>query len=330
MKRRVFVLAAAAWPTLGWIDPARAQSAKPAAKVMRVGFLRLTPAPPTPGANIKAFIDTMRELGWIEGRNIVYDYVSANGDEARLAEAAAALVARRPDVIHTTNNQQTQAALRTTRTVPIIFTSVSEPVEAGLVKSLQRPGGNVTGVSPFRGEVGARRVQLLKEVLPNITRLGLLVALAPGSSEEHRRIEQAAGSGVKIFSSVVKAPEELQGALTTLAAAKPEALLLVQDALFLARRKAIVEFATKHKIPVVGHYGPLADDGALMTYNSSLPDHHRRTAYMVDKVLRGANPADIPVEQPTQFELVINLRIAKALGITIPQSVLLQATRVIE
>jgi putative ABC transport system substrate-binding protein len=300
---------------------------------MRVGLLRLETPPPAagPGPLAKVFIDTMRELGWVEGRNIVYDFAYADGDAARLPETAAALVARRPDVIYTTNNQITQAAFRATRTIPIVFSTVSEPVEAGLVKSLARPGGNVTGISPFRGELGARRMQLLKEVLPNIVRVGVLVAPGgPGASQEQRQIEQAAGSGVKIFSAAVKAAQELQGALATLVAHKPEAVLLRSDAMFLAQRKVILEFAAKHRIPVVGHFGPLADDGALLSYNSSLPDHHRRTAHLVDKVLRGANPADLPVEQPTQFELVINLKTAKALGIMVPQSVLLQATRVIE
>lgn len=166
--RRALLIASAALFALGWSDLTRAQQAKPAAKVVRVGFLRLESFPAAPGANLKAFIDTLRELGWVEGRNVMYDYASADGNEARLPEAAAALVARRPDVIHTTNNQQTQAAFRATRTIPIIFSSVSEPVDAGLVKSLARPDGNVTGVSPFRGELGARRAQLLKEVLPNI------------------------------------------------------------------------------------------------------------------------------------------------------------------
>ena len=330
MNRRVFVVAAAAWSALVCIGNTHAQPAKASTKVMRVGLLQLGVASAVPGPNRKAFMDTMRELGWVDGRNIVYDYAHANGDETRLPEAAASLVARRPDVIYTTNNQITQAAFRATRTIPIVFSTVSEPVEGGLVKSLARPGGNVTGISPFRGELGARRMQLLKEVLPNISRLGVLVAPGPGSSQEHRQVEQAAGSGVKIFSAIAKTSQELHGALATLVAHKPEALLLVADALFLNGRKVILELAGKHRIPVIGHFSPLADDGALFSYNSSLPDHHRRTAYLVDKVLRGANPADIPVEQPTQFELVINLKTAKAFGITIPQSVLLQASRMIE
>lgn len=324
--RRKIVLAFVAAP----VAFARAQPAKPPAKPMRVGLLRVGPAPTNPGALHKILVETLRELGWVEGRNIVYDAVYADADEARLSEAAAMLVARRPDVIYVSNGPTARAAFGATRSIPIVFSSVPEPVQVGLVKSLAQPGGNVTGVATFGGELGARRMQLLKEALPRISRVGVLVTPSATTSNEQSFIERAAGAGVKVFAATVKAPSEFHDVFAALAANKAEALLVTQSALFNRERKAILQLAAKHRIPVVGFRSQQVDEGALMSYNSSLADHTRRAAHLVDKVLRGAKPADIPVEQPTQFELVINLKTAKALGITIPQSVLLQASRVIE
>lgn len=323
MNRRrsvLFALACAA------ATHARAQPAPAPAKMARVGLLRLYSATSTP-----IFIEAMRELGWVEGRNVVYDYADADGDPARLPQVAAALVARRPEVIHAANTQTTQAAFGATRTIPIVFSTVPNPIELGLVKTFARPGGNVTGVAPFSADLGTRRMQLLIEMLPRVSRVGLLVNATMSSSvQEEKAIKEAAGSRVKILPAAVKTAAELPGALSGLHAAKAEAILLTQNVLFLSGRKTILEFAAKYRIAVVGHYGDIADDGALMSYNSSLAEHQRRAAYLVDKVLRGAKPAELPVEQPTKFELVINMKAARALGITIPQSVLLQASRVIE
>ena len=314
---------AAAW--------ARAQPAKPAAKTMRVGLLRVLPLPATTtGPLHKTFVETLRELGWVEGRNIVYDPVDSGGDDSRLPEAAVALIARRPDVIYVTNGPTARAAFGATRTIPIVFHSVPDPVRVGLVKSLAQPGGNVTGVATFGGELGGRRMQLLKETLPRISRVGVLVSASATTSDEYSVIERAAGGGVKIFAATVKAPSDFNDVFAGLAANKAEALLVTQSAVFMRESKAILQLAAKHRIPVVGFRSEQAENGALMSYNSSLADHTRRAAHLVDRVLRGAKPADIPVEQPTNFELVINLKTAKALGITMPQSLLLQASRVIE
>ena len=328
MNRRVFLVAVAALPALAWIDPARAQSAKaPGGKVMRVGILRHSGTP----SLHTVFVDTLRELGWIEGRNVVYDIASTDGDDKRLPEVAAALVARRPDVIYASNNPLVLAALGQTRTIPIVFAAVFDPVGAGFVKSLRMPGGNVTGVANIAvEELAGRRLQLLKEVLPKTTHVGVLMAGGRSSSSEYKVIEQAAGRGVRISPAVVKDPADVQAVFSALLEKKPEALLLTQTPLFMAERKRILELAARHRLPVVAPRSEQADEGALMSYNSNLVDHARRAAYLADKILRGTKPGDIPVEHPTNFELVINLRTAKALGITIPQSVLLQASRVIE
>jgi len=324
-RRRDFLLALAASP----VALASAQSAKPPAKTMRVGIVRVGALSQMAPLH-KVLVDTLRDLGWVEGRTVVYDIAHAGGDEARLAEAATALVARRPDVIYGSNGPTARAAAGATRTIPIVFSSVPEPVKVGLVKSLSQPSGNVTGVATFGGELGARRMQLLREVMPKIGRLGVLVSSSVTIADEQGLIEKAAGPAVKVTSVAMNNPAELHSAFTALLENKAEALLLTQTALFMSERKRILELAGRHRIPVIGYRSEQVEDGALMSYNSSLADHTKRAAHLIDKVLRGAKPADIPVEQPTQFELVINLRTAKALGITIPQSVLLQATRVIE
>ena len=323
--RRDFLLMLATSP----IALANAQSAKPPAKMMRVGIVRVGALPQVAPLH-QVLLDTLRELGWVEGRTVVYDIAHANGDEARLAEAATALVARRPDVIYASNGPTARAAAGATRTIPIVFSSVPEPVKVGLVKSLSQPGGNVTGVATFGGELGTRRLQLLREVMPKISRIGVLVSSSVTIADEQRLIEKTAGAGVKVTPAAMNNPSELHSAFSVLIENKPEALLLTQTALFMSERKRILELAGRHGIPVIGYRSEQVEDGALMSYNSSLTDHTQRAAHLIDKVLRGTKPANIPVEQPSKFELVVNLRTAKALGIKIPPSILLQATRVIE
>jgi putative ABC transport system substrate-binding protein len=233
-------------------------------------------------------------------------------------------------VIHASNGPTAWAAAKATRTIPIVFSTVPDPVERGLVKTLSQPGGNITGVATFGGELGARRMQLLKEVLPKIRRVGVLVSASTVTVDESKVIEQAAGSGVKIVAAAVKTAADLESAFASLVENKCEAVLITQAQLLNAQRKAIMQLAAKHRMPVVGFRSEQVEVGALMSYNSSLADHTRRAAQLVDRVLKGKKPAEIPVEQPTTFELVINLKTAKSLGIAIPQSLLLQASRVIE
>jgi putative tryptophan/tyrosine transport system substrate-binding protein len=320
--RRELLLALLGTP----VGLARAQAVKPGARLMRAGILRTT----GPDRSLLLFVETMRELGWAESRDIVYDGVHAEGDETRLPALAAALVARKPDVIFVQNNAGLRAVLASTRTIPIVFASVSLPVENGFIKSLRQPGGNVTGVASIGNELGGRRMQLLRRVMPDARRVAVLYSpLHPSSRNERMLIEQAAGTGVHLTWLIVNEAEDLQAGLAK-AAGRIEALLITQIPLFSRERKRILGFAAAHRIPVIAATEGFVEDGALLAYTTSFAEHTRRSAHLVDKILRGANPADIPVEQPTTFELTLNLKTAKALGITIPHAVRVQASRVIE
>lgn len=327
--RRDFLLAAAAWPALGWMGVARAQPAKSADKLARVGILS-TADPKRAHASNRLFAETMRELGWVERRNIVYDYVYADGHEARLPAAAAELVSRKPDVIKVANTAEVGAVLAAAPSIPLIFTGVNHPVASGLVKSLGRPGGNVTGIANIGPELGPRRLQLARQAIPNLNRVGLLVSprLAP-MQVERTLIEKAAGSQLTIIPAVANEPAEFESAFATFAKARVQAVLTTHIELYAREHKRIIDLGAKYRLPVIAHRSELAENGAFMSYSSLRSEQIRRAAHLVDKVLKGTKPADIPVEQPTKFELVVNLKTAKALGITIPQSVLLQAERVI-
>lgn len=314
---------------------ARGQTTRLDAKPVRVGLLR-TGSAGAHDASAKLFIATLRERGWSEGRNVFFDYAYAERDQARLPQAAAELLARRPDLIYAQTGPEAVAAFGLTRSIPIVFAAAVDPVELGLVKSLAQPSGNVTGVATLGWQLGGKRMQLLKDAMPKITRVGVLASgrdsgrEAGNSNREQKLIQQAAGTGAKTIVAKAKTAEDLDAAFALLAANRAEALLVTHNVLFFIMRKSILELAARHRIPVVGHRSQLADDGALMTYSSSLNDQIRRAAQLVDKVLRGAKPPEIPVEYPTEFELVVNLKTARALGMAMPQSILLQASRVIE
>jgi len=280
----------------------------------------------------KTFVDAMRELGWVEGRNVLYDRVYADDDVTRLSGLATALVKRAPDVVYTASGEPAQAAFASTRTIPIVLGSVSDPVESGYVQSLARPGGNVTGVTNFGTELGPKRLQLVKEALPKTARVGVLLQpLTPSGPKELKLIEQASlPLGVTVTPASAKQAGELDAALASLAKNRVEALLTTHTQLFQLERKRILDFAARQRIPVIAHRSEMADDGALLSYGSILADQIRRAAYLVDKLLKGAKPADTPVERPTKFELVVNMKTAKALGIKIPQSILVRADKVIE
>ena len=326
--RRKFLLALA---TL-CASHARAQAPERTGKPVRVGiFSQSTQA--RHQIFEKPFFDAMRELGWVEGRNIIYDRVYAEEDEARLPALAAALVSRSPDLIHVPGNQPALAIYAKTRMIPIVFCSVSSPVEIELVKSFAHPGGNVTGVANIGWELGGKRLQLLKQALPNLSRAGVLTNPdSPQGTKELKLIEQAAALlRVNVIPVIVKQASDLDTAFASLAKNRVEAVLSVHIALFItSERKRILEYAAKQRIPVVGPRSEFAEDGGFMSYSAPLADQVRRSAQLVDKILKGAKPADIPVEQPTKFELVVNMKTAKALGIKIPGEIMLQATRVIE
>jgi len=325
IDRRKFLLAL---PAL-YAASARAQT--PAGKTVRVGLFV-----PTTAAKYqvleKSFVDAMRELGWIEDRNVTYDRVYGDDDMKRLPALATALVTRGPALIYTASNPVTLAALAKTHTIPIVFSTSNDPVEFGLVKSLAHPGGNVTGVANIGFELGGKRLQLLKQALPKIARVGVLVHPSlPESPRELKLIESAATPlGITVIPVTVKEPAGLDAGFALLTKHRVEALLTTHISMFLTNRKRILEFAATRRTPVIGHRGQFADDGALMSYSSILTEQIRRAAQLADKILKGAKPADIPVEQPPRFELVVNLKTARALAIKMPGEIMLQATRVIE
>lgn len=277
-------------------------------------------------------IGALRELGWVEGKNVVFDLVFADNDRTRLPVLAAALAARNPDLIIAFTNSEAVAIAAITKAIPIVFFAVNSPIEFGLVQSLARPGGNVTGIASISWELGGKRLQLLKELLPRLSRIGVLVDPSISTSmKELGLIEEAAKSlGVKVVPAKVTDSEGLEKAFELMLKGRVDAVLVTHAVLLLNQRSAIMKLAQRHRIPVAGHRGELANEGALMSYSALLTDQIRRGVQLVDKVLKGAKPADIPVEQPTMFELVINQRTAKQLGISIPPKILLQANRVID
>lgn len=331
LTRRALLLAVAAWPALGWMGMARGQTAARDNKTVRVGILTaVRAANSTTGlnSNVRQFVDTMRELGWVEGRNIAYERAFAEGDEKRLPAMAVDLVSRRPDVIYVNSNAEILAALAATRTIPVVFASANSPVENGLIKSFAQPGGNATGVAAVGPETGGKRMQLLKEVLPKALRVGVLRSRT--STRELELIQRAAGPDIRLIPATANSTAELGAAFALFAENRAEAVLCAQVAFLIPQRHVLVALAMKQRIPLVGYRSEMVEAGALMSYNSSLLEQRRRAAQIVDMVLKGARPADIPVELPTKFELVLNRKTAKALGITFPPSVLLQASRVVE
>ena len=314
----------------------RAQPAERAGKTMRVGILSAAKRSAVDVGTNKIFVDAMRELGWVEGRNILYDRAYVEGDEKRFPALAAELVARSPDLIWVNPSQAARAAFASTRTIPIVVATGANLVERGLVKTLARPGGNVTGVQNIGWELGGKRLHLLKQALPKLTRVGVLITPNPdplgASAREFAMIEKAAATlGVTAIPAMAKEVGEFDAAIASLVKNQVEALLVIHITLFFRGRKRILELAASRRLPVVGFRSEYADDGALMSYSALISDQIRRSAQMVDQILKARKkPADIPVEQPTKFELVVNAKTAKALGITIPEEILLQAARVIE
>ena len=282
---------------------------------------------------IEAFRQGLRDLGYVEGRNIVIEYRYADEKYERLPALAAELVRLKVDVIVSHGTPGPLAAKQATSAIPIVMTSAGDPVASGLVSSLARPGGNVTGLSLMVPELGGKRVQLLKEILPGLSRVAVLWNAAnPYASLVVREMEIAATTlGVQLQSLVVRGPDDFEGALAAATTGRAGALTAVEDPLTITKRTQIVDFAAKSRLPAIYGVKEFVDAGGLMSYGAHLADLYRRAAATyVDKILKGAKPADLPVQQPTKFEFVINLKTAKALGLTIPQSVLLRADEVIQ
>ena len=303
--------------------------AQQAGKVSRVGWLQ--PSQPPSGAYIN-FRRAMRELGYLEGQTVTFDERWAHGRLDRLPGLAQDLVRLNVDVIVAIGTSSIRAATEATRTIPIVMGSGVDPVKAGFVTSLNRPGGNVTGVSLLAPEVSAKRLDILKQVLPGVTRVGLLgYRDNPSTAEQITAIETVAASlKLTVHPGYVDRPGGYAEPFTRFTSERVGAVLVLTDTVLSSERARIVQTATRYRLPVFFDFRAGAEAGGLVSYGTENLDLYRQTARVVDRILKGAKPADVPVEQPTKFELVINLETAKALGLTIPQSLLLRADHVIE
>jgi ABC-type uncharacterized transport system substrate-binding protein len=309
--------------------------AQQAGKTYRIGYLGQVPDSSTAAAPhmLAAFRQGLRDLGWVEGQNIIIEYRYAEGRSERLPDLAAELVRLKVDTIVAPTIQGATAAKNATGTIPIVMVAVGDPVGTGLIASLAHPGGNVTGLSFSVGvETYGKGLELLKETVPKVRRVAIL--WNPANLVNRlaiREVNVAARSlGVQLQLLEARGPSEFDGAFAVMAKKRPGALLVVSDTLFILHRTRLADLAARNRLPAAYGAREYVDAGGLMSYGPSIADLYRRAATYVDKILKGAKPADLPVEQPTKFELVINLKTAKALGLTIPQSVLGRADEVIQ
>ena len=306
-----------------------ASSAQAPMKVWRIGMLETTPAAMN-AANLDAFRQQLRELGYMEGRNLIIEYRSADGRSERFAGLAAELVNMKLDLIVARGSLATQAAKNATRAIPVVMANVGEPLQ--FVASLAHPGGNVTGLSSLIVDTEKKRLGLLRELLPGSKRVAVLFNLDnPTSRSQWKELETAAPSmGVELQLLDVRKPEGLEPAFAAASQRHADGLLGGQDGLFLTYRKQVAELAAKYRLPAIYRSMEAVEAGGLMAYGPNYPDLYRRAAVYVDKIFKGANPGDLPIEQPTKFELIINLKTAKALCLTIPQPLMLRADNVIQ
>jgi putative tryptophan/tyrosine transport system substrate-binding protein len=313
---------AAAWPLA-----ARAQQA---GKLLTIGFL-VAGTPTSHGQWVAAFVQRLRELGWIEGRTITIEYRWAEGRSERFAEIAAELVRRKVDVIVTSATEAIVAAKQATSVIPIVFAAAGDPVGTGLVASLARPGGNVTGLSIQQTDVAAKRLELLREVVPGLQRLAIWAnAGSPSNVVEMAEVAATARTlGLEVATPEIRRAEDIAFVFEALKG-RAEALYVCADPLATTNRTRINILAVGARLPTMHGTRDMVEAGGLMSYGPNFPNQFRRTADYVDRILRGAKPGDLPVEQPTKFDLVVNLTTAKALGLEVPSSLLARADEVIE
>ncbi|MEK6242872.1 MAG: ABC transporter substrate-binding protein [Pseudomonadota bacterium] len=332
IRRRKFLLSAGAL-----LAAPLAADAQQAAKIARIGILALrdSRAPPVAPHAVEALLQGLRDLGYVEGRNLVMEYRYAEGKLERLPALAAELVALKVDIILVPGTPHALAAKHATKTLPIVFIGVSDPVTSGLVTSLARPGGNVTGLSALAPELVGKRLEQLKQAVPGVSRVAVL--WQPGAIGERtekdmlKEAEVAARAlGVRLQFVEARGPADIDRAFSDMTRERAGALTLLASNMFTIERRRLVDLAAKNQLPAVYPQREYVDAGGLISYGPNIADMYRRAATYVDKILKGAKPADLPVEQPTKFELVINLKTAKALGITIPQSLLVRADEVIQ
>jgi putative tryptophan/tyrosine transport system substrate-binding protein len=334
VDRRRFLLTSLA----GALAAPLGAGAQQAGKVYRIGILAEEPTDtayrrPEVRVAIDAFNAALRDHGWIENQNFVFVRRITEGRRERYAQAAAELVALQPDVIVTPLGDAAVLALKNaTTTTPVVMLVAADPVGTGLVTSLARPGGNITGMSILAPDVSGKRLALLKEAIPRVTRVALLWNSAdPGKVSELRYTEAAATAlRLTVHPVEVRAGGDFPRAFSIITGLRPEAIVVFSDPLTVVNARQIVAYATQQRLPLIAELRHFAETGALMSYGASLAEMFRRSAAYVDKILRGSKPADLPVEQPTKFEFVINLKTAKALGLTIPPSLLVRADQVIE
>jgi putative tryptophan/tyrosine transport system substrate-binding protein len=328
MRRRDFIAALGAAASI----PVAVRAQQQAGKVPRIGYLRVTSASDRPPL-LDTFRQGLRELGWIEGQNIVIDYRFAEGRLDRLPDLAAELVRLNVDIIVSAGTQGATAAKNATETIPIVMIGVRDPVGTGLIASLARPGGNITGVSGSAGlEIVAKQLELLKETVPKVRRVAILSN--PTNAYHQLAIKEvnvaARSLGVQLQLLEARGPTEFDGAFAAMAKERVGALVVLSDVIFNDHRTRLVDLAARSRLPSAYGVRESVEAGGLMSYGPSFLDFYRRSAAYVDKILKGDKPADLPVEQPTKFELVINLRTAKTLGLTIPPTLLSRADEVIE
>jgi ABC-type uncharacterized transport system substrate-binding protein len=329
MNRRTFLCGLA----LGTLAAPLGVTGQQVGKVARIGYLPLNLAG---GPDLhEAFRQGLRDLGYVEGRNLVIEYRDAEGKPERLPALAAELVALKVDLIVAPSTPAARAARQATTTLPIVVPNMGDPVWDGLVASLARPGGNITGLTVFTLELVGKRLEQLKQAVPGLSRVAVLwqpgVFGEPTEKEMLKRAEVAGQAlGVRLQFVEARGPDDFDQAFSDMTRARAGALTVLGSAMLFNERRRLVDLATKHRLPTVFPWRQGVDAGGLMSYGPNGPDLFRRAATYVDKILKGAKPADLPVEQPTKFELVINMKTAKALGLTIPQSLLLRADEVIQ
>jgi len=330
MPRRLLALALVALAaSLSLFDAASIVNAQQPATPRRIGVLLVGRSPESKDA--QQFRLGLRDAGYAEGRDVVIEWRSAKGDFDQIPQLAADLVQLKVDVIVTDSTLATRALRRATSSIPIVIATVADPVGSGLVASLAHPGGNVTGLSVMLAELSAKRLQLLKEAIPRLTRVAVL--WNPAQAWHPKVIDDLKGVAPSLSIELdfvsARTPEEFGPAFSAVNRAHAQALYVVGDAFFFAHRMTLVKLASKYRLPAIFAQRQVVEEGGLMCYGPNLGDLYRRSAEYVDKILKGAKPGDLPIEQPTQFELVVNLKTAKALGITIPESILLRADEVI-
>ncbi len=325
MDRRTFIGSVA----FGLLVVPLASLAQQVGKVYRVGMLETTPMAMN-AANLAAFRQGLRDLGYVEGSNLIIEYRSTDGHIERFVDLAAELVGMKVDVIVARQSAAAIAAKNASRTIPVVMTATGDPLL--VVESLAHPGGNITGLSSVTVDIESKRLGLLRELVPSSTRIAALYNMrSPTNPGQWQQIETAARSmGIQALLLDVRKPEDLGPAFEAAIKQRTDGLIVGQDGLLQANRKLIVDLAANHRLPAIYRSMDWVEAGGLMAYGPNYPDLYRRAATYVDKILKGAKPGDLPIEQPTRFELIINLKAAKALGLTIPPSLLLRADEVIQ